>query len=36
MKPRLTPEMLSPAMKAAFDLATGNEQSFDAILRRMK
>lgn len=30
------PALLTPALKAAFNVATGDEESFDAILRKMK
>jgi hypothetical protein len=34
-KPRLDREMLAPALKAAFDVATGDNESFDAQLRKL-
>jgi hypothetical protein len=34
-KPR-DPALLTPALKAAFDVATGDEASFDALLRKLK
>lgn len=35
-KPRLTPELLTPALKAAFNVVSGDDQSFDALLRKLK